>query len=326
MTLLESFLLSFLQGATEFLPISSSGHLVLAAQLAEERGFGSVASGAENLQFAILVHVGTLLAIGFVFRDTLLQLARYLLGEGWRRTRNEGFAAAWLADPRGRLISAVILATVPTGLIGFLGKDYFEALFSRPDRVGWALCVTAFLLALTFFRSGGRENGVPDAGPALSPGAERKANRAEPRRGAAAGARLPGYPFPLWISVAVGVAQGLAITPGVSRSGATISVALLLGMSRRAAGEFSFLIAVPAILGALLLQVLDVLEGGAAGAAGAPSAGASLSLSAGALAFVVSCLSGYVFLRLLLRFLRGGQFSYFSVYCLAVGLWAIWRF
>ncbi|NQU43097.1 undecaprenyl-diphosphate phosphatase [bacterium] len=284
MTLFSAIILSLIQGATEFLPVSSSGHLVLAEAMLED---GLPAE--ENLVFAILVHLGTLLAVLFVFRANLIRLIRYLFSESWTLTQTHSLRHAWLVDPRGRMILAVLLATFVTAAIGILGKDFFEGLFQKPERVGFALLVTAALLASTLL-------------------IRRKPQEADL-------AQNHEISFPFWIALAIGIIQGLAIIPGISRSGSTIAVAILLGLNRRAAGEFSFLIFIPAILGALVFEARD-FDGQISG----------LAPSIGILAFLLAALSGYVFLRLLLRFVRGGQFGYFSIYCLIVGVWAIMKF
>jgi len=280
MTPFQAFLLSVLQGATEFLPVSSSGHLVIAEALLEK----DATPLKGELLFYVLAHVGTLLSIVFVFRQQLLRLIRYVFVEAWDFPARGGPKGTWLEDSRGRLILAILLATAPTCVIGVLGKQRFEALFGSPHSVGWALCITAALLAATLF--------------------------VKPRRGE--DPESGNVSFPLWKAVLVGVMQGFAITPGISRSGSTIAVALLLGLDRRTAGEFSFLIAVPAIMGAVVLESLKF-----------SATDTALSLPAGILAVAVSAVAGYVFLRLLLRFVRGGQFGYFAIYCLAVGIWAI---
>ena len=281
MTPFHAFLLSVLQGATEFLPVSSSGHLVIAEKLLERREV----PGQDNILFDVLVHVGTLLSILFVFRQQLLDLIRYFFVEARSRFVQGGVKAAWLEDSRGRLIVAIVFASAPTGVIGLLGKKRFEALFSNPYSVGWALCITAALLAATLF--------------------------VKPRNGANLD-NVSEDSLSLWKAFLIGIMQGLAITPGISRSGSTIAAALLLGLDRRIAGEFSLLIAIPAILGAALMELRKF-----------SMADANLSLSVAILSVAVSAAAGYVFLRLLLRFVRGGQFGYFSIYCLAVGIWAI---
>lgn len=263
--------------------MSSSGHLVLAQRL-----WGL---GGDNLPFDVLVHVGTLLAILVVMRAWLVGLVRFVLVDAWRIGARVGIKEAWLSDPRGRMALCVVVATIPTGLIGVLWKDKFEALFSDAGKVGWALCITAALLALTLLRR-------------LSP-----EDRAE--AGSAPGLRAD---FPLWAAFVVGVMQGIAITPGISRSGSTIAVAILLGFRRPQAFDFSFLIGAPAILGALLLEAGDF------------AGGQGLSASVAAMSLIVAAVSGWIALCLLRGFVRRGQFGYFSLYCLAVGAWAIVKF
>lgn len=278
MEFLQSILLSLLQGVTEFLPVSSSGHLALAeALLANGEG------GHDAVAFAVLVHAATLAAIVIVFRADVLSLLKYFLGEGWRTSRLRGMRWAWLIDARGRMIVAVVLASIPTALIGFFAKDFLESLYDQPKAVGGALCITALLLGLTYRTSRrGRDKSEGDVAT----------------------------PFPMWMALAVGVVQGLAIVPGISRSGSTIAVALLLGMHREAAGKFSFLIAIPAIMGALLLQLSEFDA-------------AAIAPATGAVAFVVAGASGWISLKLLMRFLRGGRLYYFAFYCLALGISAI---
>jgi len=279
MTSLQALLLSLLQGATEFLPVSSSAHLVLAQRLFHLKG--------NNLAFDVLVHVGTMLSILLVFRTRLLDLVAFALAEGWRMTAREGVKKAWTVDPRGRMIVAILLATIPTGAIALVAKDFFEGLFMAPDKIGWALCITGMLLASTVLR-----RPHPDDRPG------RPATAEDP-------------PFPLWAAFAIGIMQGIAVAPGISRSGSTIAVALLLGLRRKQAWEFSFLISIPAILGALILETKDL------------TTGASVSLPTGILSLVTACVVGWVCLKVLQRVVRGGQFPFFSLYCFAVGIWAI---
>lgn len=279
----EAVTLSVLQGVTEFLPVSSSGHLVLAERLFEGADF----NGKANVGFDIVVHVGTLLAILFVFRQRIVELVRYAVGKGWRTMAKAGWRQAWLDDGRGRLIVAVLVATAATGVIGLGGKRYFEDLFGQPDRVGWALCITAALLAATFLRRNSPE----------------------------ANDRPTAFDLPLWKALVIGVVQGFAVAPGISRSGSTIAVALLLGMARPLAVEFSLLLAIPAIMAAAVVELRHL-----------PQGGSELSPALGALSLVLAAVTGLLFVKLLLRFVRGGHIGWFSFYCLAVGVWAIWQF
>jgi undecaprenyl-diphosphatase len=194
---LQALILGAVQGLTEFLPVSSSGHLVLLQTWLGEDFF---AAGDEVL-FDLVLHFGTLLPVLFFYRADLLGMAKN--------------------DEGRRLGLMVLVATVPTGLIGLGLEDRFDALFSSVGPVCIGLLVTAALLIGTRF--------IPasdDDGKLLT-----------------------------WqTALIIGVVQGLAITPGISRSGSTIAVALVLGLSREHAARFSFLASVPAILGAVILK------------------------------------------------------------------------
>jgi len=247
--------LGLLQGITEFLPVSSSGHLVLAQAL-----WGL---GEPDLLFDVVVHVGTLLAVAVVFRSELWSLWRGLMGR----------------DPAGRrLLGLVILGSIPTAMIGLAAKDWFESLFASPAAVGLALLATGGLLMVTRWAPAGRR-GLEQMG---------------------------------WgRAVLVGLAQGLAITPGLSRSGTTIAVGLLLGLERRLAARFSFVLSVPAIVGALVLELADL------------PAGREVALGPLVAGGVVAAVSGYLALRLLLSLVQHGRLHWFAWYCWALGLAAL---
>ena len=213
---LSAFLLGVLQGITEFLPVSSSGHLVLAQHFLHIQ--------AQALLLDVWLHFGTLLAIFCVLYRSVWRLI-----EGAVRAPHLFYhPSQYLKAPEGQntvLLLIVFTASIPTALIGFLFKDTFERLFEGNLRlVGVAFLFTALLLFLTRFK----KNAPSGRGVGLSS----------------------------LQALAIGTIQGIAIIPGVSRSGSTIALALLLGVGRQEAGEFSFLIVVPAILGAMLLETL----------------------------------------------------------------------
>ncbi len=259
---LSAILLGLLQGITEFLPVSSSGHLVLAQHL--------LGLDEPEMLFDVALHIGTLVAVAAVFWRDLWSMLRGL----------------WARDQEGRqgrrLLLLVVVGTVPAAVIGLLFKDLFESLFSSVPAVGVALLITGGLLMVTRL-AGPASRGLMATGPGRA----------------------------LW----VGVFQAMAITPGISRSGSTIAAALLAGMDRDLAARFSFVLSVPAILGALLLQLMHLNQ--------AAPVGLSPLLTGAAVAAV----SGFVALKLLIRLVRGGRLHLFAWYCWALGLAALaWWF
>ena len=251
--------LGFLQGLTEFLPVSSSGHLVLGQRL--------LGLTEPELLFDVAVHAGTLLAVVAVFWRDLWDMLRGL----WDP-----------AGPGRRLIWLVVAGSIPTAILGLAARDFFERMFSSLAAVGIALLLTGALVWVTrYLPRGHRDLNRTGAGRAF------------------------------W----VGLAQGLAITPGLSRSGTTISVGLMLGLERRLAAHYSFLLSIPAVGGALLLQGREAILAG-----GAPLT----PLVVGGLAAAVS---GYGALRLLLGVVQAGRLHLFAPYCWLLGLTAlIWHF
>jgi undecaprenyl-diphosphatase len=253
----QAVVLGITQGLTEFLPVSSSGHLVIVQSLL------AIPQGV-TLPFDILLHWGTLLAVVLYFRQDL----RHLLQGVFRR------------EPASlRLFAALALGTVPAVLLGLLFKDFFERAFAEPLWIGGALLINGvILLAVNRFAGKGDLIGVrmPDA---------------------------------LWI----GLGQAAAIFPGISRSGSTIAAGLLRGLSREAAARFSFLLAIPVILGAGLLELKDLLNVDYQ-AMGAPVLW---------IGFGSAALSGYFVIQLFLNFLRRGSLRPFGYYCLALGAAAL---
>jgi len=264
---LQGAILGLIQGLTEFLPISSSGHLALTQHLMDLD-----ADSPTMLFFDVVTHIATLVAVGVVFAPTFASYLNRLIREtslsfGGRRV-------AW------RMAAYGVLASIPTAVIGLCWKDTFESAFGSPKAIAVALAFTGALLWAS-----GR---VP-----------------RPKRG--------WRRFHWWRAVLVGVAQGIAIFPGVSRSGSTICVALLLGLKRRWAGEFSFFIAAPAILGAGLMKTKDVFELSASEASG--MGGWPLAVGA-----VTAFVSGVAALKVLLHTVRAGKLHLFCYYCWLLAL------
>jgi undecaprenyl-diphosphatase len=262
--LLPAVALGVVQGLTEFLPVSSSGHLVIASHL--------LRFAEPSLLFDTLLHVGTLLPVLWLYRADLCAILR-----GLRRFGAP--ARAWREDRGFRLLVCVVIGTAPTALIGLTLGGLFTRLFGSPTVVGVTFLVTGGILMASRLSPQPLAQEEPeDSHLSLS------AARA------------------LW----VGLAQGVAITPGISRSGTTITAALLLGIERTMAARLSFLLSIPAILGAVLLQLRGPLS----------STGWSVYL-AGALA---AALSGYLALRWLVGLVRRGSFHRFAFYVWPLGL------
>lgn len=263
--LVQAIILGAVQGLSEFLPISSSGHLAIV-----QRWMGLQPDSHNLLLFDVLAHLGTLLAVFVVFRTSIVSFIRRLRVEAGGHC--PGRAVAW------RIVWLAGIATVTTAAIALPNKDLFQAAFGEPIWIGGFLMGTGVILAGTRF---------------VKPG----------RRG--------WREFCWWHAVLIGIAQACAILPGISRSGATICTALYGGIRRRWAGEFSFLIAVPAILGATLSMVADMGESVAA------DGPAVVPIAAGV---IVSFITGIVALRWLMSIVRRGRLSYFAPYCFVVGL------
>jgi undecaprenyl-diphosphatase len=267
MTITEAIVLGVLQGLTEFLPVSSSGHLVLMQHFLEMK--------EPQVFFDVMLHVGTLGAVVVVYRQSIWALTQ---------TGISAFASAsfyrhsirTINDNRDlKLVWFILIGSIPTGLIAILFKDQFKALFAKPEIVAAMLIVTGLLLHL----------------PRL---------RREKQHG--------NLSLRAWHTPLIGIAQGLAITPGISRSGSTISLCLMLGISPQIAAQYSFLLAIPAILGALLLEIGGVLKDVA-----------EVTLVPTLIGTLTAFVAGYIALRVLLTTLNRGKFSLFSYYCFAVG-------
>lgn len=259
MTIAQAIVLGALQGATEFLPISSSGHLVIVPALLGWR--------EPSVAFDVLLHAGTLAAVLLYFRSDLISLAAGTLKDV--RARRMGRDA--------RLLLLLVVGTIPAGFAGLLLGDLFEGLFSRPAAVGGFLLVTAALmLAADRFGTGAYEiDQLTTLGAA-----------------------------------AIGLAQAAAIAPGVSRSGTTISVGMLLGMERRDAARFSFLLLIPITLGSALVKLKDLPAGGVA-------------LAPSLAGFVAATVVGYGCIAFLLDYLASHRLRVFAAYCAMAGAFTI---
>jgi undecaprenyl-diphosphatase len=262
MNALQAVFMGLLQGLTEFLPVSSSGHLAAAGAF-----FGI--DGEASLAFTVAVHVATVLATLVVLWKEVAWIVRGVF-------RREGGLNA-----ERRYALAILVSMIPVGIVGVFFKDAVEQVFgSGLLVVGCCLLVTAALLAFTHFAKARKKETI-SYGDAF----------------------------------AIGVAQAVAVLPGISRSGSTIATGLLLGNKKDALAQFSFLMVIPPILGEALLDVAKALHGGGAEAAGAGGIG-MLPLTAG---FVTAFITGCLACRWMIGIVRKGKLAWFSVYCALLG-------
>lgn len=259
---LESLILGIVQGLTEYLPVSSSGHLTIGANL-----FGL--SGEENLAFTITVHVATVLSTCVILWKEIVWLFKDLFKFKW----NEGT----------KYVVNILISMIPVAIVGFFFKDKVEAIFgSGLLVVGICLLVTASLLAFSYWaKPRQREN--------ISP----------------------------WHAFVIGIAQALAVLPGLSRSGSTIATGLLLGNSKQKLAQFSFLMVIPPILGEALLDVKDMAEQGVSVAMG------GLSTSSLIIGFLAAFVSGCIACKWMINIVKKGKLIWFALYCAIVGILAI---
>jgi undecaprenyl-diphosphatase len=277
MNLFESMFLGVLQGFTEFLPISSSGHLVIAQALLDIKRPDSVI-------YEVLLHVGTLCAIVVVFYSRIAGLLRFVFREGWNKAKARGVSRAFWHDEDGRFLSLIVIASIPTAVIGFLFEKPLSSLFNQPTIVGVALCVTGLILLASRW--------------------ERKTTQ-----------QVTVSQMSALVAMVIGIAQGIAITPGISRSGITITAALVLGVARKDAADFSFILVIPATLGAVVLSLSHSVGGLQ-----------EIGVGGALVGLIAAFVSGIVALRILLRFVWKGKLYSFAWYCLMVGVFAILYF
>ncbi len=252
----QSMILGLIQGLTEFLPVSSSGHLVLFEHL--------LAIDPPGVTFEVILHLGTLLAVLVYFRRKLIGISRNILTGQRSADRENGW----------KYLLAVVIGSIPAAVAGLFFKDFIEAAFSAPKAAAAFLIVTGVFLFCTLL-------------------IRNKDRRLSPRR-----------------ALIVGLAQAAALMPGISRSGSTISTAILLGISPSRAAEFSFILSIPAIAGASILSLGEAMAEGIS-----PSVLGTYSLGG-----IVAALVGYASLRLLFGMIRKGRFWWFGVYCFCVGV------
>lgn len=262
MEYLESIVLGIVQGITEFLPISSSGHLVIFEHI-----FGLQSN---DIAFEVFVHFGTLLSVvAIYYYDIWMIVKNFFIG-----ITHKNIADTYRNNYYFRLGIFLIIATIPSIIVGITIKSIIESIFHNITMVGVNLLITGFILFLTrFIKSGEKSESLVKA-------------------------------------LLIGCAQMFAILPGISRSGMTISVGIFSGLPKSEAARFSFLLSVPAIFGATLLELTNILKQNAIG----------VNLLTLLIGLVVSFIVGFFAIRLLINLIQKGKFSWFSPYCFFAGL------
>ena len=256
MSIFEAFVLGVVQGLTEFLPISSSGHIQLGAYF-----FGIDTS--ENLLFTVLVHGATVLSTIIVFRSDIAKIIRGVL--------------KFQYNEETKFFLQIIVSMIPVGLVGVFYKDEVESLFDgKIIFVASMLMVTGFLLAATSYVKPDTKTGN----------------------------------ITYLKAIIIGIAQAFAVLPGISRSGATIATGLIVGVDKEKATKFSFLMVIPPILGATLLQVIEIIRN--------PSVTGQTSTAALAVGFVSALVFGIIACRWMISIVKNGKLIYFAWYCFIV--------
>jgi len=249
MDLIQILILAIIQGITEWLPISSSGHLVVVQQ---HLGLQEV-----PLIFDVSLHVGTLCVVVVAFRKDIVEIVKALYKLDFE-------------SEEGKLAMYIVLGSIPTAIIGLLFHDIFKLLFNSTLAVGTALIITGFILYFSKLRKNGEELSYLD-------------------------------------SLLIGIAQGVAIAPGISRSGVTLSMGFLRRIKKEVVFRYSFLLSIPAVIGATVMESKDLMVG-------------EVDMVVLLFGVVVSMVVGYVSLKLLLKIVLKEEFHLFAYYCWIIGL------
>lgn len=252
MSIFQASILGIIQGIAEWMPISSSGHLVIAQEF----------FGLQNMVFFdILLHIATLGVVFFIFRNEIVAVLKAITKLDFK-------------SEYGKLALYIILGSIPTGIIGILFHDTFEKMFSNLQAVAIALFITGIFLLLTKRKQGSARNINSKS------------------------------------ALLIGLVQGVAIIPGISRSGSTISAGILSGIDKEKAARFSFLLSVPAIFGASLLEFKKLGENGMTGINWMPVI----------FGMIFAVIVGYIALKFLLKIIKSDKFYLFGYYCIILSV------
>ncbi len=279
MSITGAILMGILQGLTEFLPVSSSGHLAIFQNMF------SIGKGVEDLfLFDILLHIGTLFAVFVAFYKDIIKLIKEGFGiviDFIRNVFGMPFGRKWKKVIRTgyrKFVMLVIVSTIPTGIIGVLIKGLVKECSETLIMPGIFLIITSAILFIAEMAEEGDKT---------------------PKDATYANAAI------------IGVSQGIATLPGISRSGTTITMGLLCGFEKRFAVKYSFIMSIPAVMGAAVLEVKDAVE---AGSTFEPSY---------IVGMIVAAITGYFAIRVMLNVVKNKRYLFFSAYCLLIGIIAI---
>ena len=274
MSILQAVLLGFIQGITEFLPVSSSGHLCLIQNLFHiDIGTG--------VFFDVLLHVGTLIAICVVFsKDVVLLIKEFfgMIADLFRKIQDPYVIV--ISSSYRKFVLLLIVSTIPTAILGFVARDFVEYASGSLLIVGICLIITAVTLFLADMAADGKK-----------------------------GAKSTTY----LNAFEIGMAQGVATMPGISRSGATISACMMCGLKKEFAIKYSFLMSIPAILGAVILELGDVTKADLSG---------KMILNS-VVGMAVAGVVGFFALKIMIAVVKKKKYLVFSIYCFVIGLVAI---
>ena len=262
-TIIQALIMGIVQGLTEFLPVSSSGHLILVPYL-----FGWDDPFITSLAFSVMLHIGTLVALLTYFKGDWLRL----IPAGLATIRDRSFRE----DPDRKLAWALVAATIPAAIVGFLFSDFFETQIRQPGLVAVTMVVGGLILWIAD-RFGAQSRTVDDV-------------------------TLP-------VATGIGIAQALALIPGISRSGISISAGRFAGLDRAAAARFAFLMATPITAGAIVFEARKLLTG---------EAGVEVAVVPLLVGLVASLISGFAAIHFMLRYLRTRSLQVFVWYRFAL--------
>lgn len=285
MSILQALLLGLIQGITEFLPVSSSGHLAIMQNLLN-------INTETGVLFDVILHVGTLTAVFLAFWKDIKKLVLdgcgmlYDIvqnGRTWMHNKKEQDAKRYkkvISSNYRKFILLILVSTIPTGIVGLLLRNVVETASDNLLAPGVGLFITGILLLIVDFFPAG--NKIP---------------------------KDTGYQ----LALVIGFFQGIAVMPGISRSGMTIAACLLCGLNRKFAVKYSFIMSIPAILGAAVLELKDI-----------PGSGITLSMVGTYLvAAILAGGAGYLCIKAMLKLVQHKRFRYFSIYCFILGITSV---